>query len=431
MEERHRVLVVSHGHPDVNPGGGEHAAHLLFRELKQRSGVVATFLAREDGGAHPGTPFGVHSQDGSEVALDSRTEYFRFSQRDKSLICRDFRRFLEAFRPTVVHFHHYVHLGIELLREIRNYSRTVPIVLTLHEYLAICHHSGQMVKTRRHELCHRASPVECHRCYPDISAEDFFLRELYLKSFLSLVDVFVSPSEFLAERYVAWGLPREKFVVIENGVDLGKPAAPRNLGPKGMRGRFAFFGQISQYKGLHVLLEAVDLLPAELRDGTEGITVDVHGAHLEWQTETYQGTIRKLLKKLHRSVRMHGRYQRSDLPALMRGIDWVIVPSIWWENSPLVIQESLGHGRPVICSDIGGMAEKVRDGETGMHFRVGNPRDLADRMVEAATTPGLWDRLHAAAPSPWTVADMADRHLEIYDRLAHPRKAVPASLRIV
>jgi glycosyltransferase involved in cell wall biosynthesis len=77
------------------------------------------------------------------------------------------------------------------------------------------------------------------------------------------------------------------------------------------------------------------------------------------------------------------------------------------------------------------MAEKVRDGETGIHFRVGNPRDLADRMVQAATTPGLWDRLHAAAPRAWTVADMADRHLEIYDRLAHPRKAAPASLRIV
>jgi glycosyltransferase involved in cell wall biosynthesis len=431
MDERHRILVISHGHPDLNPGGGEHAAHLLFQELKRRPGISATFIAREQGGGHPGTPFGAHDAGRAEIALDSRTEFFRHSQRDRSLVCRDFRRFLESYRPTIVHLHHYVHLGIELLREVRNYSRSVPIVLTLHEYLAICHHSGQMIKTGTHELCRRASPADCHRCFPDITPEDFFLRELYLKSFLSLVDVFVSPSEFLVERYVAWGLPRDKFVVVENGIDLGELAAPRPLGPKGLRGRFAFFGQISQYKGLDVLLEALALVPSPLRQGTDGISVDIHGAHLHWQTEEYQERIRNLLDRLRRSVRMHGRYQRGDLPALMRGIDWVVVPSIWWENSPMVIQEALAHGRPVICSDIGGMSEKVRNGETGIHFRVGNPRDLAERMVEAATSQGLWERLRSASPRPWTVRDMADRHLEIYDGLAHPRRAAPASLRIV
>ena len=56
----------------------------------------------------------------------------------------------------------------------------------------------------------------------------------------------------------------------------------------------------------------------------------------------------------------------------MAEIDWVVVPSIWWENSPLVIQEAFLHGRPVICSDIGGMAEKVRHGVDGLHFRVGD-----------------------------------------------------------
>ena len=77
----------------------------------------------------------------------------------------------------------------------------------------------------------------------------------------------------------------------------------------------------------------------------------------------------------------------------MSEIDWVLVPSVWWENSPLVIQEAFQHGRPVICSDIGGMAEQVRNGVDGLHFRVGDPASLAETIERAAMTPRLWYRL--------------------------------------
>ncbi|MCZ8109179.1 MAG: glycosyltransferase, partial [Burkholderiales bacterium] len=61
--------------------------------------------------------------------------------------------------------------------------------------------------------------------------------------------------------------------------------------------------------------------------------------------------------------------------------DWIIVPSIWWENSPVVIQEALAIGKPVLCSRIGGMAEKVEDGVTGAYFEAGSASDLALRLV--------------------------------------------------
>jgi len=81
----------------------------------------------------------------------------------------------------------------------------------------------------------------------------------------------------------------------------------------------------------------------------------------------------------------------------------VVVPSIWWENSPLVIQEAFGHGRPVICSDIGGMAEKVSHDVNGLHFRAGDPARLADTMRQAATTPGLWERLRQGIPPVYSM----------------------------
>ena len=73
----------------------------------------------------------------------------------------------------------------------------------------------------------------------------------------------------------------------------------------------------------------------------------------------------------------------------------MVVPSIWWENSPLVIQEAFHYGRPVICSDIGGMAEKVEHGVNGLHFRAGDAADLARTLEEAVATPGLWEQLRA------------------------------------
>ena len=124
-----------------------------------------------------------------------------------------------------------------------------------------------------------------------------------------------------------------------------------------------------------------------------------------------------------RRVRFYGSYRSAELPTLMQEIDWVVVPSIWWENSPLVIQEAFAHGRPVICSNIGGMAEKVRHGVDGLHFRVGSTEDLVDRFGEALRMPELWDRLRAQARRPVTLAETAEQHLELYCSALSRRRA--------
>ncbi len=85
----------------------------------------------------------------------------------------------------------------------------------------------------------------------------------------------------------------------------------------------------------------------------------------------------------------------------MANVDWVVVPSIWWETGPLVVMEAFQYGRPVICSDIGGMSKRVTDGVNGLHFRRRDAEDLARKMQRAAETPGLWDELrneHPAGP---------------------------------
>src|SRR5690606_30056827 len=121
-------------------------------------------------------------------------------------------------------------------------------------------------------------------------------------------------------------------------------------------------------------------------------------------------------------ARFYGAYQNTEMPRLMQSADWVVVPSIWWENSPVVIQEAFFHGRPVITSNIGGMAEKVQDGVDGLHFRVGSAEDLADRLVQALTEPRLWERLRGGITAPLGHRDCALQHLQLYHEILDRRR---------
>src|SRR5207247_10243662 len=122
-------------------------------------------------------------------------------------------------------------------------------------------------------------------------------------------------------------------------------------------------------------------------------------AKLEIQPQAVQDECGELLADTGRNVTLAGRFEHADLPRLLANVDWVVVPSSWWENSPLVIQEAFLHGRPVICGDIGGMAEKVKDGINGLHFVARDPRSLARTLERAVASPELWNSLRRGIPS--------------------------------
>ncbi|HEU0157547.1 MAG TPA: glycosyltransferase, partial [Stellaceae bacterium] len=121
-----------------------------------------------------------------------------------------------------------------------------------------------------------------------------------------------------------------------------------------------------------------------------------------------------LLARTAARVRFSGPYARRDLRRLMAAVDWVVVPSIWWENAPLVIEEALAHRRPVICSNIGGMAEKVRPGKDGFHFPVGDAAALAALIARLGGDDKIWAALRKTMRPPPTIAETADRHLALY-----------------
>ena len=409
-----RILLIVHGHPELSRGGGERAAELEAEQLRAL-GHQVLMIARVLGpSGRGGTPFTMRGQD---VLFHAPSyDYFLHSQRAKWAIWRDLRALIDRFRPDVAHLHHYVHIGLELVRELRKYSATLPIVLTLHEYLAICHSHGQFL-TPDGTLCHGANPSDCAACFPEHSRQDFFLRERFIKSSLALVDRFVCPSRFLLERYAAWGLPREKLVLLENGqVPLAAPA-PTAKDAETLCRRFAFLGQATELKGIKLLLRAAGMLPASFRAEAR---LDISGT-ITHQSAEFIAEFRAIVASLDGFAQYHGAYRPDELPSLMARSGWVVVPSLWWENSPIVIQEAFAARRPVICADIGGMAEKVTNFVSGLHFRVADARDLASVMQRAAD-PALWLRLAAGTTPPPAIGQTVNTLLALFETIAAERQ---------
>jgi len=422
-----RVLYVVHNHPTLHPGGAEAYALELYEAMREEPDVEPILLARIGSNvarqrvAHPGTPFSSVNGDPNQHFVFTETEHFDFftlTSRDKALYTRHLTDFLLAHRPDVVHLQHTHFIGLDLLTQIRRVLPDAAIVYTLHEFLPICHRDGQMVRTFNDELCGESSPRRCHECFPQVSEQSFFLRQRFVKGHFENVDRFIAPSAQLMDKYLRWGVEPERIEVEEYG---RRPPAVRAPAPRQAKApvNIGFFGQLSYFKGGRLMLEAMSLL-----DEGAGAHLWLHGANLELQSQEFQDEFASMHEGLRGRVTFRGPYEHSELPKLMADLHWVLVPSIWWENSPLVIQEAFFHGRPIICSDVGGMAEKVRDGVDGMHFRVGDAHSLARAIETATASPRLWRSLRDGIREPHSMDAHVAHLMDMYGNLIEQRKGV-------
>ena len=114
---------------------------------------------------------------------------------------------LRALEPDVVHFHHFLSIGLDLIATTRRILPSCRILLTFHEFAAICAADGHMVRRTDRSLCDHSSPVRCHQCIPDRQPDEFMIRKLWIEQHLSHVDHFTCPSRFMIEPFVTWGIP--------------------------------------------------------------------------------------------------------------------------------------------------------------------------------------------------------------------------------
>ena len=410
------IAVVAHTHPSVTKGGAEIAAYTLYEGLRAL-GVDAIFIC-----ACP-------LQDRDKLLLASPREfavitdpqrYDHFYQLSSAEVWRQLKAILVAQNVRLVSFHHYLNHGMNALRALA-VETDIPFAITLHEFLAICNHHGQMVTRPGRRLCTMATDVACATCFPEHTRQQFKLRRELIRGALLPAAGYISPSHFLADRMVAWGLPREKFVVIENGLRSLPPREDR-VRAEGSLWNFGYFGQITPFKGADTLLDTIELLAKQ--PGIEKkIRIKVHG-NIIGQEPEFVERFNKIFDT-HAFTHYAGPYDNADVHSLMSACDYILVPSTWWENSPVVIQEAYAAGRPLICTGIGGMAEKVPSRRSGLHFRLKDGVDLARVMSEAADEV-LYKALCANIPKVSDQSTMAANYLSTFTQLLAQRENATA-----
>ena len=210
-------------------------------------------------------------------------------------------------------------------------------------------------------------------------------RHDYVTGAYAAADLRISPSRFLRERYLASErFDPATFLYSDNGMRTDHvQALEKRPDPEG-RVRFGFVGSLVWYKGGETMVRAMRELPAERA------VLNVYGS---WDPEgdEHHAELARLAEGA--PVEFKGRFDNARLSEVYAEIDVLVVPSIWFENSPITIHEAYLTRTPVLASDIGGMAEFVRDGVDGLHFEVGNATDLAAKMKRFLEEPHLVEEL--------------------------------------
>ena len=440
------VLFVTASYLPESVGGVELHVAGLARALTAQ-GHRATVFART---GRPGLP---HLQTvteevaGIEVVRLSNT--FEDATRFERMLSHPgiddaFDRVLTRVRPDVVHIHHLTCLSTTLVERAKRAG--VPVMMTLHDFWMGCPR-GQRV-TAGLDLCPTIRLTKCLPCLrelwphllgrgrqPDLPAEerdaaDLSLLEQYHANILATLgslDRLATPSRFMRDMYIDYGVPPEKLTVVENGLPLSGAAAlhiaPRRPAERapGAPLRIGYIGSVMPSKGVHLALEAVRLLgdPAALR-------LDIWGEVLPFHNDrTYGERLESLRRGWERAITLHGRYENADLPGILAGLDVLVVPSIWYEAFGLTIREAFLAGVPVVTANHGALAEAVDDGRTGLLFEAGDARSLADALRRLADDPGLRERLAAHPGVVRDEQDAARQLLGLYDQLVQGRRAGP------
>jgi glycosyltransferase involved in cell wall biosynthesis len=224
-------------------------------------------------------------------------------------------------------------------------------------------------------------------------------RKQMLKHALTLPDCRITASDFVRNVFVANGVT-VPINVEPYGHDLGWLNSYTGKSKSNLL-RLGYIGQIVGSKGVHLILQALAYLP---KDYLERLSVVIYGNmdHIP----AYGDKIKNLASGFP-NIRFGGTYQHTESAQVYSEIDVLLVPSVWFDF-PLIIYEAFASQTPVIATNLGGMAEAVSHGRSGLLFERGNAEDLASQIRHILDEPGLLEQLRGGIPRVRTVQDEVD-----------------------
>jgi glycosyltransferase involved in cell wall biosynthesis len=327
--------------------------------------------------------------------------------------------FFHEQSPDVIHFTHCAFLTsavIEAAQRLR-----IPTVLTLTDFWFIC--PRMQLLQENEELCEGPEgEADCLKCYlpaflnpykkhlrffPPAAQKALFHLRLFMKSILALnraphygalraalqrkpflqqmlekVNKIIAPSRFLQEMYTKNGVNASALRYLSFGLDTshlqGHKKTPAD------RLRIAFIGTLTAHKGCHILVEAF-----------RGIESDRLRLAIYGNTDQFADYTARLKKQIGEDERiaLQGTFPPEDLGKVFSEIDILVVPSIWYENTPLIVYSALATKTPVIATNLGGLTELIKPGVNGFLFEAGDAAGLKACMEKVVRSPDLIRRL--------------------------------------
>ncbi len=230
-------------------------------------------------------------------------------------------------------------------------------------------------------------------------------RISFLLESLNKADTVISQSRFVGDMHIAAGLERSRLIFCRQG-QLFPPLQDTNpVKSPSAKLRIGYIGQLARHKGVHLLVDAVRQL------ASPDWELMIYG-NLTAQPE-YVAHLRRTAGGDPR-IQFAGTFDRARLTAVMQGLDVVVVPSLWYENSPNVIFEAFAHRTPVIATELGGMAELVEHGRNGLLFPSGDVNALAMQLQQILENPDLAKQLARGIPAVRTLDEEVDELEAIY-----------------
>jgi len=306
-----------------------------------------------------------------------------------------FKTYLLEVNPDVVHFGHLSHLSTNLISIAKELN--YPVVFTIHDFWLFCV-KGQMINEKG-SICSNPSIENCTKCSPYVCQEkDIEKTSLHMNKIVNKVDVFISPSLTLKNFFISQGVESEKIEYLKYGFNTEKISFNKKTFSNKDKINFGFMGRVIPTKGIKVLTDTFKELPNE--------SLSIYGNI---------GVQKRFLESSN--IIFKGSYNNNTINKVLEDIDVLIVPSTWYENAPLVIQEAFLAGIPVITSDLGGMSELVQDGINGYTFKVGNSQSLKDLIKNISDNPTTLNSLQSCRDSVVNITDDAKNIIKIYQSL--------------
>jgi len=442
-----KILFISNGFPPKHWAGTETYTANIAREVKDRGNSVQV-LCR--GGWDNGPRYWNGYDDSVYDSVPVRRINLNWEKIhdpasylfDNPIIGEYVDHYLDEYEPDLVHVTSCESLSASVLSVVKN--KKIPLVLSITDFWFLCPRIN-LLQSNGENCDGIKMPWECQHCLanhadiyrwprsilpekgvellltmagktPLISRrrgfrghiQDMEKRKKFLRSAFSLPDVRLTASEFVKNVHINAGFDNP-IQVQPYGHDLSwLKEMPGQT--NGKQVRIGFIGQIVPSKGVHILLEAAKLLEDNVKNK---FSIFIYGDPNK--DPEYGARLREIGNEI-KNVQYCGTYFHDESAKIFAEIDVLVVPSLWYDF-PLIIYEAFAAKKPVIASNLGGMAEAVEDEKNGLLFESENITELAQQIERLIREPNLLKKLSAGISEVKTIREEGDELVGIYEDL--------------